>query len=204
MNNWLAHEANNFLNNLLLQLAISEKSFPESVRGDWRSIRREGRKLADLLQQWQRQRRPAADEAGTIDVNKVVQEIAQALRPEAGVTLVFKPAPQALWVAGFTGDVQRLCVLLLQYALEGSAAAVVEARLERSEEEMILRVLDAQSPDANLRWSDFEDAAPTERNTLSLPVLACKSLAERLGGRIGTEKDGQDRLSLVLSLPLAF
>ena len=201
----IAHETNNFLNNLLLQLAISENSFPEPIRSDWRSIRREGRKLADLLQQWQRQRRPSAEEPGTIDVNKVMQEMVQTLRSEAGaIEIVFAPASDALWVAGLTGDVQRLCFLLLRYTLEGCTGPAIEIRLEKSQKRMILRILDvhARAPDG--QWSDFNDIAPTDRPTLSLAALTCRSLVERLGGRIGIENDVKGRFSLAIDLPLAF
>lgn len=201
----IAHETNNFLNNLLLQLAISEKSFPEPIRADWHSIRREGRKLADLLQQWQRQRKPGAEEPGPIDLNKVMHEMVHALRPEAGaIVVVFKPAAEAVRVAGFAGDVQRLFLLLLRFALAGSTGPAIEVRLEKCHARVILRILDAHSSDANIRWSDFEDIAPTERSTLSLPALACRALVERLGGRVGIEKDAAGRLSLAIDLPLAF
>src|ERR1700722_17728386 len=80
----LTHECNNFLNNLLLQLALSEKSFPEPLQQEWANIRREGRKLAGLLQQWQRHRQPCPEGPTKFNLNEVIQEIVDEICSEPG------------------------------------------------------------------------------------------------------------------------
>ena len=204
----VAHETNNFLNNLLLQLAISEKTIPEPYRSDWRNIRREGKKLADLLQQWQRHRKLAGAAPGKIDLNQIMEEAVAAQRAEArAIQLVLTTAREPSWIRAFLTDVRCLCFLLTRYALEGSegsAAGGVEIRMERTQQRILLRMFDTESSSPELlRWFDFEDVAPTERHTLSLPALCCRSLVERLGGSIRIEKDGKARMVLLVDLPLA-
>jgi signal transduction histidine kinase len=205
----LAHETNNFLNNLLLQLAISEKAIPEPYRSDWRNIRSEGEKLADLLQQWQRQRKHSERGPGRIDLNQVMQDAVAAQRTEAQTTkLVFAPLRESAWIRGFMPAVSCLCSLLVRVAVEDSeanGAAGIEFRLERIQQRILFRLVDAEATSPELsRWSDFEDVASSQRRAVSLPALCCRSLVDHLGGSIRIEKDGRGRMVLVVDLPLAF
>jgi signal transduction histidine kinase len=202
----IAHETNNFLNTLLLQLAISEKAIPEPYRGDWRNIRSEGKKLADLLQQWQRYRKPSEQAPGRIDLNQVMQDAVAAQREGRATIRVFAPLREPAWIRGFMPEVSCLCSMLLHVAVDGEAngSAGIEIRLERVQQRILLRLVDAKAANpAPLRWFDFEDVASSQRHSAYLPALCCRSLVDRLGGSIRIEKDGKDQMVLVVDLPFA-
>src|SRR5205807_410714 len=102
------------------------------------------------------------------------------------------------WIRGYPTEVRCLCFFLVRQPLkggQGDAVAGMEIRLERSQQRILLRLFGAEpaSPEQQ-RWFDFEEVASTERHTLSLPALCCRSLVERLGGSIRIEKDGRDRM----------
>ena len=205
----LTHECNNFLNNLLLQVAISEKSFPESSRAEWANIRREGKKLASLFQQWQRHRKPPSERPTTVELHSLIQEAIEELRSEsAAIQFFLQPPAEALAIMGSATEVQRLCSLLLHYAVACAHSGVVEnptieIQIERNQNRIFLRFVDASPVDANLRWVDFDDLATSDRITLSLPALACKSLVERLQGNVCLENLPNGRVGLTLAFPAA-
>ncbi len=205
----LTHECNNFLNNLLLQLAISEKSFPESIRAEWTNVRREAKKLASLLQQWQRQRKRPSEGPARMEFNQLVQEAVEEIHAEsAAIRFLLHPASEPLGLVGFKGDVQRLIFMLLHYAivsLEGSEgdSPAVEIAVARSGTRILLQLRSTESADVKLAWTDFDDLASSERTSLSLPALMCKSLVERLEGEIRIIQDAQRGTVLIIDLPLA-
>jgi signal transduction histidine kinase len=204
----LAHECNNFLNNLLLQLAISEKSVPEPARAEWANIRREGKKLASLFQQWQRQRKQVSEGPTKFELNQLIDEVVAELRSESvTVQLLVRPACEAVWITGFTGEVQRLVSLLLRYAVSALQSSGVddpalEIQVEKGRDRILLRLLSAGSAHANLLWADFDDLASSERSTLSLPALTCKSLVEHLDGDVRIDRDANGCMVLAVGFPL--
>ena len=205
----LAHECNNFLNNLMLQLALSEKAFPESCRAEWANIRREGKKLASLFQQWQRQRKQSPEDPQRIDLNELVHDTVEELRSELPA-LVFhvRPAGLPLWLSGYAGEAHSLISLLLRYAVAalqrtGAENPAIEIQLATNRDRILLRLFEAGVSDAKLQWADFDDLASSERATLSLHALTCKSLVERLEGNIRIEPGADPRRILAVDLPLA-
>lgn len=205
----LTHECNNFLNNLLLQLAISEKSFPEPARSEWANIRREGKKLANLFQQWQRHRRHSFEVPTSIDLNQLVQETLEELRSESS-TLQFhlEPTDEPIRLTVSAGEVQRLLSLLLQYSIAelrngGVDIPAISIQLEKSRDRVLLRLGDAGKAGATLRWADFDELASSDRTTLSLTALTCKSMVDRLEGTIRLEQDVQGCMVLTVDFPQA-
>jgi hypothetical protein len=205
----LAHECNNFLNNLLLQLAISEKTLPEPFRAEWAHLRREAKKLANLLQQWQRHRQPSVERQRNIELNQLVHETVEALGPEAGsIQLIVRQNAEPLWLTGFSGEARRLCFLVLRHAIAalvegGGANHGIEIQLESNSARIILRFLHVGPADSNLRWTDFDETSTSDRGVLSLPALACKSLVERLEGRVHIENGPSGHRALAFDFPLA-
>lgn len=203
----LTHECNNFLNNLLLQLAISEKSFPEPARAEWANIRREGKKLANLFQQWQRHRRQSFEVPSSIDLNQLVAETVEELRSESSAAqFLIQATDEPIWLTGSAGEVQRLLSLLLRYGVAelqggGVEAPAIALQLERSHDRVLLCLREASTADATLCWADFDELASSDRTALSLTALTCKSLVDRLDGTIRLEKDVQGRLVLTIDFP---
>lgn len=203
----LTHECNNFLNNLLLQLAITEKSFPESSRTEWANIRREGKKLASLFQQWQRHRKQPAEAAANVELIHLVQQTIEDLRSDTqAVQFVVHPGDTPSVMTGCAAEVQRLCYLLFSYVVanvqnSGVDNPLVEIRIGKSENQITLRFLDVGPVDANLRWSDFNDLPNSDRVSLSLPALACKSIVDRLNGGVRVETVSNGRIALAIHFP---
>src|SRR5262249_55884451 len=52
----LAHEVNDFLNVLHLQLTVLELKAPQDARGDLIELQRQAKQLAELIRHWQRSR----------------------------------------------------------------------------------------------------------------------------------------------------
>jgi len=200
----LAHECNNFLNNLLLQLAISEKSFPESSRTEWANIRREGRKLADLFQQWQRQNKNRTEDRARFELTQVIEHLVDELRSDwPAIVFLVRRSTAPLLFNGRQSDVQSLFSLLLRYAasglrMNGSDSSTIELQLDSSGDRIQVRLLHAGAD-----WKDFDEIASFERTSLSLPALACKSLVERLEGTATLTSDPNEGKMLVIDLPLA-
>jgi signal transduction histidine kinase len=197
----LAHECNNFLNNLLLQLAISEKSFPESSRAEWANIRREGKKLASLFQQWQRQHKPSAEKPTKIELHELMQALVDEARAESAVPeYLVRPGEEPLFLEGRKPEVQHLFSLLLRYAAaaqrsNGPDRERIEIELAKDGTRALTRL-----HYAGAQWADFDEVASSDRATLSLRALACKALVERLGGNIRMEADPNRGAVLIVDL----
>src|SRR5438477_6161629 len=52
----MAHEFNNFLNTILMQVAILEATVPAAIRADIALLGKESKKVSKVIQDWQRWR----------------------------------------------------------------------------------------------------------------------------------------------------
>ncbi len=204
----LVHECNNFLNNLLLQMAISENDFPEAVRADWKRIREDGRGLAYLLKEWQRQRKSSSGCAEKTELNSIMQEIQEDLSTEESpVHLTVRLAPEPLWLSVSAGEIRRLCRLLLRYAIsvfesDGNSCRALEIQSKKTGTKILFQIHDPSAATSALNWADFDVA--TGRTTLLFLIAAtCKGLMERHGGSIHVEKPSDGCFVLVLDFPSA-
>jgi signal transduction histidine kinase len=204
----LVHECNNFLNNLLLQLAISENDFPEAVRADWKRIRQDGRELAHLLKEWQRQRKSSPGCAEKTELNSIMQELQEDLSTEESpVHLTVRLAPEPLWLSIFAGEIRRVCRLLVRYAISvfesgGNSRRALVIQSRKMGNKIMLQIHDPRAATSALNWAEFEMA--TGRTTLLFLIAAtCKGLIERHGGSIHVEKPSDGCFVLVLNFPSA-
>jgi hypothetical protein len=199
----LVHECNNFLNNLLLQMVLSENDFPEPVRADWQRIHQDGRGLARLLHEWQRQRRPSDERKGKTELNAVIQEVVEEFNAnDVAPRLQVRLEPQALLVLGAEVEWRRLFCLVFRHAVHAwkseQASGTLEIQTERTNNRAIIRVSAGK-----LEWADFADTAQARPDILFLMAAACKSLVERLSGSIRIEKSADGASGLVMELKLA-
>jgi hypothetical protein len=181
------HEVNNFLNNLLLQIALIDPALPPPLRDDLAKLVRQGKDLARLTQQWQG--RPRPDSAPTaLDLDGLLRQICTDygwnevvdLRLDSGSTRVF----------GSEVAVRCLLVLLLTCVVEtatGERPVVTTqaSKLTVSQSELVAR------EGADL----FE---PTTVPRFGLHLAACKAMVQRLGGRARSEGS-----NIVVELPAA-
>jgi hypothetical protein len=204
----LVHECNNFLNNLLLQLAISANDLPEAQRSDWERIRQSGKNLGLLLNEWQRYRRASPD-GGKTEVQPLVQEIVAELGSEKGAVAVsMRLSPEALYLAGSRDEVKRLYRIMLQYAVDtlrrlGNANPALEIQVGIKADKIIFEIQEVGASPAMLLWPVFDETPASTAGICPLLVAACKSLTERLGGNIRIEKRSLKPCALQLALPAA-
>ena len=204
----LVHECNNFLNNLLLQMAISENDFPEAVRADWIRIRQDGRELAYLLQEWQRQRKSSPRSTEKTELNTIVQELQEELSAqESPLQFTMRLAPEPLWLSISAGEIRRLCGLLLRYAAsvfesDGNSRHVLEIQSRKIGNRITLQIRDTCAATSALDWADFE-IATGRMGLLFLIAVACRGVIDRYGGNIHVEKRSDGGFVVVLDLPSA-
>src|SRR5688572_16270885 len=102
----LVHEVNNFLNTIMLQLAAMQPGLPPQFADDLQVIRRRGKQLAQLVQQWQRQ--PRCEKPSTrTNLKELLETLVQERSwktegPDAILSLV--PPDKPLTVAGAVCD----------------------------------------------------------------------------------------------------
>src|SRR5262249_17329357 len=75
----LTHEFNNFLNIVLLHVALLEAEIPEKRRPELIELRRQGGNMTSLVKQFQQYRRRLQPVQNQIDVNRIVLDTVQGL-----------------------------------------------------------------------------------------------------------------------------
>jgi signal transduction histidine kinase len=227
----LAHEFNNFLNIVLLHIALLEAEIPEKLRGDLTELRRQGASMTSIVKQFQQYRRRQQSVQQPADVNRLVLAAARSLagspadsdqglvirlppsykiestglRP-AAVPLELLLAPNLPPALGSATDLKRLCIFLLTNAAAATAAVggSVTVRTELGDNLVLLRVEDtgpSVSPELLLKL--LEPAGAGRAGTNSLELAACETLVRRLHGKIRCEERVQGGLSVLVELPVA-
>jgi signal transduction histidine kinase len=214
----VAHEVNNFLNSLLLHMAVLEMQIPPHQREGLEQIRREGKDLAALVQQWQNYRRRPAGGSVT-DLNQMawaaVHQLAAATagpvlrREEEGsgkgpaVRQDLHEGP--LRVLGTSTELQRLCAFLLRNAAAVTPpGGTVTVRTRSAEGKVVLSIEDAGPAVAPEQLGELFIPYPARREgTNSLELAACKSLVRRLWGTIAAQNRPEGGVVVTVELPAA-
>jgi C4-dicarboxylate-specific signal transduction histidine kinase len=207
----LTHEFNNFLNTLLLQIAVIQEVSPGALRDEFASIRQEARAMANLIRQWQRYRRAPAASSDPADLHEVVREVVGEFN-DSSVELEMSLAPECLYVAVSHGELKRLCYLVLANAhaavsQHDNGRIHIETALDG--DQAIIRVQDNRPDVVNQdvsRWFDSPAAgAPAAGASGShlLEIAACQSMARRLKGKIHALRSVDGDLIVEVRLPAA-
>lgn len=224
----LTHEFNNFLNIVLLHIALLEAEVPERIRADLLEVRRQGAGTTSLVKQFQQYRRRLQVVQEQVDINGIVREVVQTLagpqsesellvklppssriessslaRP-AAVPLRLALAPKLPAVLGSAADLKRLCTFLVMNAAAaaGPIGGHVTVRTESSDRNVLLRVEDtgpSVSPEMLLQL--FEPASAGRPGTNSLELAACETLVRRLQGKIRGENGAEGGVAIIVELP---
>jgi signal transduction histidine kinase len=226
------HEMSNFLNSLLLQVAVLELQAPENARGELAEIRRQGNEMSAMLRSLQDYHKLRRAEVESVDLNSVVVHTvhefgetigdADQLRTPVGTSQGLFPlrtsgmsgscrialdlGSDPITVAGNCTDLRRLCVFLLRNAMAATNEnnGSVTVRTERSPDKALLRVEDTGPPVSTSRLAQlFEPHIACRVGTNSLELAACQSLVRRFGGRIHAESGSECGLSICVQLPPA-
>src|SRR5581483_1355876 len=198
----LVHEVNNFLNILLLQLAVIEKDLGEAVRQELAPLKVHGKKLALLIKQWQRQRRSVCTGAD-VDLNGLLTNVAkenvwtEVLKLDLAEALPRIVGPESL--------VRIVSELLLQSMIEARAGRNDDAplRLKTSRRDSMV-VLHVAEPDWGVPLHDPEEAfALLGDFPQSLALATARAMAQKLGGTISIDDQNKGDRMLALALPVA-
>src|SRR5438552_7438636 len=71
----MVHEVNNFLNTILLQVALLETAAPDAIRTDLALLRKESKNVAQIIQDWHRWNRPQPLKPQLLDINEIVRDV---------------------------------------------------------------------------------------------------------------------------------
>ena len=85
----LTHEFNNFLNIVLLHVALLEAEIPETLRPELMELRRQGGSMTALVKQFQQHRRRLLPVQNQIDANRVVLDTVRALAGPPSCSCIF-------------------------------------------------------------------------------------------------------------------
>ncbi len=224
----LTHEFNNFLNVLLLQIAVLEHELPEKRRGDFRAIRQQGKNVAELVRQWQQYRSRQQAPPEPLDLNQVVGEAVEALcgeEPGFGEPALRllppgaeAPPGEGVWVRlaldggtppilGSRLDLQRL----VRFLVGSAAAAVTSARglvvvtTTTAGEGVRLRVEDSGTAVAPALLAElFEPLVVAREGPNRLELAACKIIAQRrLQGTIEAANRPEGGVAVEVTLRIA-
>jgi signal transduction histidine kinase len=226
----LTHEFNNFLNIVLLHVALLETEIPEKLRPELIELRRQGATMTRLVKQFQQHRRRLHLVPIPVDINCLVHESVEALggrpaSPGPGVVIKLPPSsrieisglgrPASVPlnldlvadpppVSGSSADVKRLCTFLLMNAAAaaGSVAGSVRIHTAFTDSHLLLRVEDTGPPiSPDLLHQVFEPATAGRPDTNSLELAACETLVRRLHGRIRCENRLEGGVAVTVELP---
>jgi signal transduction histidine kinase len=225
----LTHEFNNFLNIVLLHVALLEAEIPEKLRPELLELRRQGASITSLVKQFQQYRRRLQLIQNEIDVNRVVLDAVRILtgpqsEPAGELVIKLPPsskiesaglgrpiavpvklalAPSLPPVLGSAADLRRLCIFLLtNAAAAGQAAGSITIRTEAADRNVLLRVEDTgPSIPVELLAQCFEPTTVGRAGTNSLELAACETLVRRLQGKIRCENRPEGGVVVIVALP---
>jgi signal transduction histidine kinase len=206
----VAHEFNNILNSILLQLALFEqrglapREYPELA-----TIRRMGTGTAALIKQLQQLIHKQQGPLHALDLNTTVQQALHAWQQEnpTASPVHCEWAPDLPPVLGTISDLTRLVHLLLSssaVALVG-ASGTITLQTGRTPHYIQLSVEDtgpSLAPEQMLHL--FEPFAVTRTGGAGWEMMVCKALAGHLQGNCHGENRAEGGMVFVIDLQPAF
>jgi phosphoglycerate-specific signal transduction histidine kinase len=196
----LAHEVNDYLNTVMLQLAILEGQITPSARSELATLRRQSARLAELVRVWQDSRRKSRLTEPAVDLNQIVRETTEAIKQnqsifaEAALELALESDVPP--VAGSIVDLRRLCAFLIKNAILASRASGRKT-IVRSVGEDDSAVLEIRPGFDLERQLDSNTGDGTNR----LELACCRRLIQRLQGQ--SQVSGGTSEGIVLSVKFA-
>jgi signal transduction histidine kinase len=206
MTSVLTHEFNNFLNGILLHLALLEQNLPPEAAPQLTPVRKLGNNAAALVKRYQQYSRTDRPPASPTDLNAAVKaaaDQAKARGPGVGVRLELDPVLPP--VAAVPGELERLVGLLVGNAVAAAAAGggTVTVRTEKAEDRLLLHVEDdGPAIPADLLNRLFEPFVLPRAGVEEPGLAVTKVLARRLHGSVHGENRPGGGVAFVLDIPL--
>src|SRR5262249_40520802 len=221
----VVHELRNYLNDLLLHLALLEQGVPEDARPELDEIRRQGTEVAAMLNNLQESSGNRHSDLDKVDLNCVVSETAEDLQTKAagggrdsptrspgqggagdqGIRITLDLCSDRLAVMAQSADLKRLCSFLVRNAIAAAELndGYVTIRTERASDRAVLCVADTGPAVSADPAQIFEPHPPGRAGRNTLELAACRSLVRRRRGAIRAELGSEQGLSITVQLPLS-
>lgn len=219
----VAHQFNNILNDIVLQLAVLERgNMPPEGRAEVAAVRQRSQQAAGLVRELQRYGRSLYEAPAALDLNDTVR---QALAGMAGtsadgqsdfsyglpsstkrLTVNLKLAPGLAKVMGAAGDIKRLLGLLLRSAVCGTDATdqALAVRTQASDTGPLLVIEDRGPQVSTDKLAHlFEPFVVGRDGDDGLGLSVCKGLARRMLGNVRAENRADGGMALVVSFTTA-
>lgn len=206
----LTHLFNNFLNSLVLKVAVLDQQLPESYRPSLAQLRQQATAVAEHVKRYQQYRQQIEPTGARADVNRAVREaveMVRAIRGEPGgdsfeATLALgDDLPPAV---GTTSELRRCCFFLIANARRASRMGAVVVRTQQSAGNVQIQIEDeGPSVDPAQLAKLFELGGPARPDTQPLELAASRSISRRLGGRLRAENKPAGGFTVILDIPTA-
>jgi signal transduction histidine kinase len=198
----MAHEFSDFLNMILLQIAVLEYRLPDSEREDLAEVRRHGHRASELVSLFQQHRKTQPRSQAPIDLAELVRGVVERLRrdmAETVGTVELDLAEGVPPVRGAVSDVRRLVRFLVANALRvASHKGRVVVATESAGGAARLRVEDDGPAVSESQLGHLFTPASKREGVDALEMAACRSLARRLRGRLSAEARPEGGVRVVM------
>jgi light-regulated signal transduction histidine kinase (bacteriophytochrome) len=208
----LVHDFNNFLNNIVLSLAVLEQSggaSSESIA----PLRSQTDRIAVLIKEFHNYRRKVGPAHQSIDLNEVLAGAARRLEDERneGVvglssSLELHLAPDLPRIMGTERDLARLAKFLLRnvvlVACQGEGIVRVRTSHAAGMVELTIEVACSLPPSAQ-SIAQFDGLANTFSGVSNLELVACAAIARRNHAKMSVESRIDSGIVIRLRAPAA-
>ncbi len=226
----VSHEANNFVNAMLLQLSVLESKLPEDSRADLAAIREQAVGLTALVEQLRNYRQRKQGIPHPVDLHRTIRRIIHEMNRDeigrngkpafqpmdakrvaqapnevgAGIPVHLTLARCMIQVNDSAVDLRNLCTFLLSHAAAVTAVdGSILIRTVVSDNQVLLGVEDCgPNIDPALLPRIFEPSVASRTGVSSLELAACKGLVAKLGGRIVAQNLPGRGVAVCVQLPL--
>jgi signal transduction histidine kinase len=216
----VAHEFNNILNNMMLQLAVLDYAGSNTGNSaDLSAVRQQGTKAAALVRRFQQLSHTNQPPLVPVDLNQLILNVAGELESSGGArgpsperpeqtgesprvaALRLRLATDLPPVSGTESDLRCLLILLIESASEAGSSQAVTVRTLVAKEGVLFCVED-QGPPAppNLLPHLFEPFAAVRNDESGWKLAVCKIIVRRLQGDIHGENRKEGGMALIVKL----
>ena len=175
----VAHEFNNYLNGILLHVAILDQELPAAARGELAVIRKQAQEAAGLVKRLQHSNQREPFSLGPVDLNAVLREVLTRLAPAVRLELAADLPP----VLADRRPLERLVKLVVADAQAATAQGTVTVRTQPAGARVVIGVEDTGPALADdLLPRLFEPFVVVREGGDGIRLAVARLLARRLQG----------------------
>ncbi len=195
----LGHEINNYLNTILLQVAVLQQALPAGSHGLLAVLREQIGGLSSQVKRLHQQPQPARPQPRPIFVRPLLDEITSAIGGDAAISCKVDATLPA--VLGNPADVRRLFGFLIRNAVAAAGPSGAIAVHATSAEASVHFAVEDNGPSLpEAACAELFGPGGSRERTNPLELAACKKIVSQLGGRL--QCAGRPGGGLVVSVDL--